>query len=178
MGLQTGSKLAQTAQPVIDPADLRIVAYQVEGPLLHENPTLIRMADVRELSDIGMIIDSSDEFIGLDDVIKIKKLYDLGFHLVGMSVIDETKHKLGKIEDYSLDSDSFIIQQLHVKRGMIKSLTDTSLLIHRTQIVEINDRHIIVRTTAQRIEPVMQAERRAFVNPFRPATQPEHSDTA
>jgi uncharacterized protein YrrD len=177
MGLQTGTKLAQTSLPVIDPADLRIVAYQVEGPLLDEHPSFIRMADVRELSDIGMIIDSNDEFIGLKDVIKIEKLYGLGFTLVGMNVIDETKRKIGKVEDYNLDSDSFIIQQLTIKRGMLKNLTDTGLLIHRSQIVEINDKHIIVRTTAKRIEPVMQAERRAFVNPFRGAVQPEHSDT-
>jgi uncharacterized protein YrrD len=177
MGLQTGGKLAETSLPIIDPADLRIIAYQVEGPLLDEHPSLIRMADVREMSDIGMIVDSSDEFIGTDDVIKIKAISDLGFTLVGMNVVDETKRKLGKVEDYSLDSDSFIIQQLNVKRGILKSLTDTGLLIHRSQIVEINDKHIIVRTTAQRVEPVMQAERRAFINPFRGAAQPEHSDT-
>jgi len=176
MGLQTGTQLAQTASALIDPANLKIVAYIVEGALLSERPSLIRIADVRELSDVGMIVDSADEFIGLDDVIKIQQLHQLGFSLVGMSVVDETKQKLGKVEDYSLDSDSFVIQQLHVKRGMLKSLTDTGLLVHRSQIIEINDHHIVVRTTAQRLEPVMQAERRAFVNPFRPAAQPEHSD--
>lgn len=177
MGLQTGSKLAQTAAPLIDPANLKIMAYVVEGPLLTENPSLILVADVRELSDIGMIIDSSDEFIGVKDVIKINKLYELGFKLVGMNVIDETKHKLGKVDDYSLDSSSFIIQQLNVRRSLIKSLTDTSLLIHRSQIVEINDNCIIVRTTAKRPEPVIQSERRTFVNPFRPSSpQPELSD--
>ena len=176
MGLQTGTKLAQTAAPIIDPANLKIVAYVVEGPLLAEKPSLIRIAEVRELSDIGMIIDSSDDFIGLDDVIKINKLYGLGFNLVGMAVVDELNHKLGKVEDYSLEASSFVIQQLHVKRGLVKSLTDTGLLIHRTQIVEINDRFIIVRTTAKKPEPIMQNERRAFVNPFKPqSAQPENS---
>jgi len=176
MGLQTGTKLAQTATPLIDPANLKIVAYVVEGPLLAERPSIIRMADVRELSDIGMIIDSNDEFIGVHDVISINKIYDIGFKLIGMGVIDETKHKLGKVEDYSLDSSSFVIQQLNVKRGLVKNLTDTGLLIHRSQIVEINDQFIVVRTTAKRPEPVMEAERRAFVNPFRSSSpQPENS---
>lgn len=177
MGLQTGTQLAQTATPLIDPANLKVVAYVVEGPLLVDHPSLIRVADVRELSDIGMIIDSNDEFIGLDDVIKIRELYDLGFKLVGMNVIDETKRKLGKVEDYSLDSASFVIQQLSVGRGLIKSLTDTSLLIHRSQIVEINDNHIVVRTTAKKLETAAQTTRHPFVNPFRPSSpQPELSD--
>lgn len=177
MGLQTGTKLAQTSAPVIDPSNLKIVAYVVEGPLLAETPSLIRIADIRELSDVGMIIDSHDEFIGVNDVIKIHKLYDLGFTITGMHVVDETKHRLGKVDDYSLDADSFVVQQLNVRRGVIKSLTDTGLLIHRSQIVEINDREIIVRTTAKRLEPVMQAERRAFINPFRPTAQPELRDS-
>lgn len=175
MGLQTGTQLAHAAAPLIDPANLKIVAYVVEGPLLSERPSIIRMADVRELSDIGMIIDSSDEFIGVGDVVSINKIYDLGFKLVGMTVIDETKRKLGKVEDYSLDSASFVIQQLNVKRGIVKSLTDTGLLIHRSQIVEINDDFIIVRTTAKKLQPVMEAERHSFINPFRSSPQTENN---
>lgn len=177
MGLQTGTKLAQTASPLIDPANLKIVAYQVEGPLLSEHPSLIRMADVRELSDIGMIIDSSDEFIGLDDVVKIKELYELQFHLIGLAVIDESRRKLGKIDDYSLDSSSFIIEQLNVRRRGIRSVTETGLLVHRSQIVEINNHQIIVKSTATRVEAAIQPERRSYVNPFRSTPQVEQRDS-
>lgn len=179
MGLQTGTKLAQTSFPVIDPSNLKIVAYQVEGPLLSEHPSLIRMADVRELSDIGMIIDSSDEFVGIKDVIKLHDIYTLGFKLIGLQVIDESKRKLGKVEDYSLESSSFVIQQINVKqRGLLKSITDTGLLIHRSQIIEINNTSIIVRTGAKKVEPVLKAERAPYVNPFRStAPQPEHTNT-
>lgn len=177
MGLQTGTKLAQTASPLIDPANLKIVAYQVEGPLLSEHPSLIRMADVRELSDIGMIIDSSDEFIGLNDVVKIKELYELQFNLIGLSVIDESKKKLGKIDDYSLDSSSFIIEQLNVRRRGIRSVTETGLLIHRSQIVEISNHQIVVKSTATRVEAAIQPERRSYVNPFRTSPQVEQRDS-
>lgn len=173
MGLQTGTMLAKTSAPIIDPANLKIVAYVAEGPLLTEHPSIIRIADVRELSDIGMIVDSSDEFIGVSDVIKIQELYELGFQLVGMSVVDETNHKLGKVEDYSLEAGSFVIQQLNVQRGLIKSLTETGLLIHRSQIIEINNRQIVVRTTAKKLQPVMQSVRGTFVNPFRPSSNPQ-----
>lgn len=167
MGLQTGSRLAVTKTPIIDPSNLKIVAYEVDGPLLIEHPSFIRMADVRELSSIGMIIDSNDEFIGADDVISIQKIRQLNFDLVGMNVIDETKRKLGKVNDYSVDANSFVIQQLNVVRGIIKSITDTGLLIHRSQIVEINDHNIIVKTTAKRLEPISEQKNLSYINPFR-----------
>nr|HMM62069.1 PRC-barrel domain-containing protein [Candidatus Saccharibacteria bacterium] len=127
MSLQTGTKLAETNLPLIDPSNLKILAYNVSGPLLGNKKTLLLVSDIRELGKLGMIIDSSDEFVELDDVVAIKKVSDLNFKLIGMAVIDETKRKLGKVEDYSIDTDSFVIQQLHVKRGLLKSLSETEL---------------------------------------------------
>jgi sporulation protein YlmC with PRC-barrel domain len=176
MGLQTGTKLAELSEPLIDPANLKILAYSLQGALLIESPSYILMNDVREFSSIGMIIDSSEEFIGLHDVVKVEKLHGLNFKLVGMAVIDQHRRKLGKVDDYSVESASFVIEQLNVKKSVL-AITDTSLLINRAQIVEINDRHIIVRTTAKKIEPVMESQQREYVNPFRsPAPQPESSN--
>lgn len=180
MSLQTGTRLAQTGTPLINPANLKIVAFKLEGPLLTDHPSFLRTADIREIGAIGMIIDSSDELIGLDDVIKIKELYELDFSLVGMNVIDEYKHKLGKVDGYTVETNSFVIQQLSVKRGLLKGFNDTGLLIHRSQITEINDTTIIVKTTAKRIspEPVMKATRHDYINPFRnPMPQPEQADS-
>lgn len=177
MSLQTGGRLGQTLKPVIDPANLKILAFEVDGPLLSERPALLRVADIREMGKVGMIINSNDEIIGVNDVIKIEKLYKLNFPLINMSVVDDRKHRLGKVEDYTVDTESFVIQQFNVKRGFFKGITDTGLLISRTQIIEINDNEIIVRSPTQKsVEPMMQASRGEFVNPFRankPMSEPE-----
>ena len=172
MSLQTGTKLALTKAPIIDPANLKIVAYEVEGPMLSERPSFLRIADVRELSDIGMIIDSNDEFFGKDDIIDIRTIYNLNFHLIGLNVIDESKRKLGKVFDFSVDTDSFVIQQLKVKQSALKRLSQSELLIHRSQIVEINDYSIIVKSASKKLEPIIKSEKLSYINPFRtPSTE-------
>lgn len=177
MSLQTGARLAHTAKPLIDPANLRVLAYEVEGPLLAENPSFIRTDDVREYGRLGMIIDSNDELIGIDDVIRIKQLVDLKFSLIGLQVLDEHKRKLGKVEDYTLETGDFLIQQINVKRGIFRGITDTGFLVNRSQIIEINNNAIIIRSpSVKSVEPVMQAMRGEFVNPFRnqkPQVKPE-----
>lgn len=179
MGLQTGTQLDIAKTPIIDPNNLRIIGYEVDGPLLVEKPSFIRIADIRELSDVGMIIDSNDEFVGLKDVIAIEKIYGLGFKLLGMNVIDESKHKLGKVSDYTLDVGSFIIEQLNVSRGILKGLSEAELLIHRSQIVEINNETIIVRSTAGKLEPVSETSKLSYMNPFRSAPpQPDNSNAS
>ncbi len=180
MSLQTGAALGQTKRALIDPANLTILAYEIEGPLLAEHPSFLRTNEVREVAAIGMIIDDADELIGLDDVIKIRRIYDLNFNLVGLPVIDEHRHRLGKVEDYTLESQGFVIQQLHVKRGILKGITDTGLLINRSQIVEINDNAIIVKSTGkrERVEPVKDSPRYEYVNPFRqPSPQVDRQDS-
>ena len=180
MSLQTGTRLATIGAPLINPANLKIIAFQLEGPLLTQKLSFLRVADIRELSAVGMIIDSSDEILALDDVIKIKELHELDFKLVGMNVIDEQRKKLGKVEDYTVDTASFVIEQLNVKHGIFRGITDTGLLINRAQITEINDSAIIVKSTAKKISvaPVMEAIRHEYVNPFRsPAPAQERSDS-
>jgi uncharacterized protein YrrD len=174
MGLQTGSELARISRPVINPHNLEIVAYEVEGPLLDLHPSLLRIADVREFSEIGIIIDSSDEFVSPDDIIKLSEIYNLHFTLEGMTVVNEKHRKLGKVIGYTIETGGFLIQQLSVKRPLLQSLNDTELLIHRTQITEINDHEIIVKSQATVPEPVSQSVRTAYVNPFRKNAQVEH----
>ncbi len=176
MSLQTGAKLASTKVPIIDPENLKILAYEVEGPLLAERPSLLRIADIRELSDIGMIIDSSDEFIGTNDVVSIEKVHKLNFKLIGLLVIDELKHRLGKVSDYTLETNGFVIQQLKVSRGPFKSLSETELLVHRSQIIEINDESIIVRSATKKLEPITNSGDLSYLNPFRSSPQPENNN--
>lgn len=173
LGLRTGSELARTEEAVIDPATLKILAYELHGPLLDIKPSLLSVADIREISNIGLIVDSSDEFIGIDDVIKIQSVYQLWFRLIGMNVIDEKRHKLGKVNGYTLSTTDFIIQQLSVKRPFFQSLNDTELLIHRSQITEINNDAIVVHSEAKIPEPLLESVRTSYVNPFRTKPTPE-----
>lgn len=167
LGLQTGGELARTKNAIIDPANLKIMAYELSGPLLGFHPSLLRIVDVREISDIGLIVDSSDEFVGLDDVIKLGEIYKLHFELPGMAVIDVKGSKLGKVNGYTINTVDFMIYQLSVKRPLFRSLGDTELLIHRSQITEINNDAIIVQSEAAIPEPLLESVRTSYVNPFR-----------
>lgn len=178
MGLQTGSELARTERAIINPHTLEVVAYELSGPLLDQHPSLLRIPDVREFSDIGIIVDSSDEFVLPEDIIKLNEIYKLHFDLIGKSVIDLKKRRLGKVEGYTIETGGFVIQQLNVKRPLLKSLSDTHLLIHRSQIKEISDDRIVVESELRPAEPVLKAVHDTYTNPFRKTSGPqmEHTD--
>ena len=157
---------------IVDPRRLNIVAFYCEGPLINFNPAILHTTDIREFSSIGLIVDSADNIMPPDDLVRLKEILDYGFDLEGMQVIEEGGHKLGKIGGYTIDSDSFFIVKLQVKPTLMQSFGRAELLIDRTQISEINDKHIVVRrATTEAGEKTRFAPLPQIDNPFRKATR-------
>ena len=171
MSLQTGTQIAMAVRHIIDPRRLNIVAFYCEGPLVDFNPAILHTSDIREFSSIGLIVDSADNIMPPDDLVRLKEILDYDFDLEGMQVIEEGGRKLGKVGGYTVDSDSFFIVKLQVRPTLLQSFGRAELLIDRTQISEINDKHILVRRATvedgkkARLSPLPQID-----NPFRKAT--------
>lgn len=179
LSLQTGAELARTDTPIIDPANLKIIAYYIIGQKLDFNPAILFTNDIREVADVGFIINSSDDFIGPDDIVTQHDIVSLHFTPINLKVVDTEGRKLGKVTRYSVDQDSFIIQQLHVTPPLTKVFTQGDFLVHRNQITAISNKTITVRTPSVKVEQsTAQPALKPFTNPFRQPSRPEaeHSE--
>lgn len=173
LSLHVGDEVAHTVRAIIDPDDLRIIAYTVDGPVVRNDPDvgdILDLSDVREVSDAGFVINSTDVLTTRNEVVKLDEVMSLEFDLVGMKVVDQKGKKMGKIVDYTVDSGSFMIYQLIVQRPLMSSFIDPQLTINRSQIVEIDDFKIVIKhsTSQVKVEPKEEEEFVPnFVNPFR-----------
>lgn len=177
MSLQTGTRLGTIDEAIIDPRQLRVLAYYVDGPNLDEHPSIIRIEDIREIGEVGFIIDSSDDITAPSDIIRLQEVIELNFALPGLRVVDEHKHGLGRVLDYNMDSQTFDVAQLRVRPPLIRMIGVSELLIHRDQIVKITNDRIVVKSTATRVQSVVDRHTpRAYTNPFRgTAPQPDRT---
>lgn len=180
LSLQTGGEVARTKKYIINPDNLFIEAIELSGPNLVTIPAFLRIEDIREISEMGIIIDSSDEIVELDDIINLKKLYQSGFEIKGLKVVDQANNKLGKVNGIVLNSTSFIVQQISVQRPLLRSLGDTELLIHRGQITNVTKDLITITSSKEKLTKKAR-EAYKLANPFRanhPApSRPETSTT-
>ena len=170
LSLHVGGKIAQVTSPIIDPNNLKIIAYKISGPMVgKETGDILRTEQIREFSDIGMIVDSSDDFVFLDDVVRLKEVAELNFNLVGLKVETKKGSKLGKVLDYMVETSTFQIMQIIVKRPTLKALVDPELLISFSQIAEITDYKVIVKSEEEKLKKAAMQEDFVpnFVNPFR-----------
>ncbi len=184
LSLHVGGEVARTKQAVIDPENLSICAYTVAGPLIDNDPEIgdiLDMRDVREFSSEGLIIDSTDRFVNQEDVIRINDIMKLNFDLVGLKVVTSKGKKIGKVVDYTLDSNTFMVYQIIVQRPLMESFIDPQLTINRSQIVEIDDYKITIKHDKEQIKvPEKKSEQTEeftpnYVNPFKKPTF-AHSD--
>ena len=169
LSVQASGAIASIAAPVVNPDNLKILAFKLQGPIVNAANNILDVKSVREYSPLGLVIDDNDELIGPEDVVKIKEVLALNFDLIGLKVETKKGSKLGKIIDFSLTSEDFTIQQIIVKRPTIKSFMDPELTIHRREIVEITDYKVIVKDEEKVIKARAAKEDFVpnFVNPFR-----------
>ena len=175
LSLHVGGTIASVKRAVIDPNSLKIIAFEVSGPLIRGDVgNILDVTDIREVANIGMIIDSTDDLMQPDDVIRISKIMELGFNLIGLKVRTKKGEKLGKVMDYVLDTETFTIHQLIVHRPAAKALLDPELTIPRSEIVEINDYEVIVKDEKKTVKKKASVPAKDFVpnvvNPFREPT--------
>ncbi len=145
LSLHTASRIAEVKGLVIDPNFLKVVAFEISAASSKQR-LFLEASSVREFSKMGMIVDSDEEFVEKDDVIKLKETIELGFSLDNMKVVSKKKAMLGRIEDFIINTEDFQIMQLIVKRPIYKALIDPELVIGRSDIHEINDSEIIVKS--------------------------------
>ena len=181
LSLHIGGQTAAVKRVVVDPEDLSIMAFELEGPIIRdpEIGSFLMAEDIRETSNQGLVVDSADRFVNPEDVIRLNEVLELNFNLEGLKVVTkEGKNikKLGKIIDYTVDSSTLSIFQIIAQRQFMESFVDPQLTINRSQITEVDDFKITIKHDKQKIkvEQSVKETKGDFVpnytNPFRKPT--------
>lgn len=173
MSLQTGAPLGLSAEPIVDPRRLQIVAFYCEGQQIEFHPAILHTEDIREFGSLGIIVDSAESIMPPDDLVRLKEILDFQFSLEAKAVIEEDGRKLGKVTNYSVDTESFYIIKLHIKPTLLQSFNSSEFIVDRTQIKTITDDEIIVHRADIRHRTPIRTSKRAIDNPFRVRPQPE-----
>lgn len=99
--------------------------------------------DIRDFLPQGFVIDDHDVLAHPSELVRLKKVLDLNFQLIGMRV-DADKKRLGKVSDYATEITTMYVQKLYVSQSVFKSFTGGQLSVDRNQIIEINNTRILI----------------------------------
>ena len=142
VSLRVGGQIAIASEPIINPHNLQILGWWCTAR--NGRGRLVLLADdVREVVPEGLAVNDEDGLSTPEDLVRHREVIDIKFQLLEKAVRTK-KQKLGKVADFSYNEGMFV-QKLYVARPVTKifSSQDT-LLIDRTQILEVTDSYILV----------------------------------
>ncbi len=144
LSLRTGTIVGSIVGHLINPHKLRVDALwcKVGG---FKQPKLLLVQDIREVSPRGVIIDDHEILVDPEDVIRLKAIIDLQFDLIDKKVISG-RLPIGKVADYALEGDGFIIQKIYVEPNIWNKIKTSRLTIDRSQIIEVSHRYVKVKS--------------------------------
>jgi len=77
--------------------------------------------------------------------VRLKALKSDNFTLIRKTVVSDMGRKLGSVEDFTINIETNKVQKLYVKQSIMRSFFGSSLIIDRTQIVDVTPKQIVVR---------------------------------
>ena len=143
LSLRTGGVVATATAPVINPNNLKIEGFYCQDRF-ENNELILLTQDIRETLADGFVIDDHERLAEPGELVRLKDILELRFELIGKQVETVSRHKVGKVSDYAVESGSFIIMKLYASQSILKNFTGGSLSIDRNQIQEITPRRIII----------------------------------
>lgn len=146
LSLRNGRPIGKVGDPIINPNNLSIEAFYAHSPRESEH-RVIFAADIRELSVRGVIVDSEDNLMELEGLVRLEKVLAIDFQMMDKKVVTKSGKSVGKVMDYVVDDKGYEIQKIYVRPAIVKAFTKNDLIIGRNQIVEVNDKKIVVKDT-------------------------------
>lgn len=151
LSLRTGAPIATTTGAIINPNNLKIEGFYCHAPDKKHKTAVLVEQDIRDVIPQGIVVNDADSLTDPEDLVRLQKIMDLNFELVGKKVVTENKERLGKVSDFAIDTKSMFIKKLYVTQSILKSFTGGNLGVDRSQIIEITDKKVVIRELAQKI---------------------------
>jgi sporulation protein YlmC with PRC-barrel domain len=156
ISLQTGEAVALTESPIIDIDGLEIMAYRCESTRSRGH-VLLLARDIRQLAADCVIIDSDDELVEPEDIVRLQDIIHTSYNPIDKTVVSDTGRKLGHVEDYTINLDTNQVQKLHIRPSLFRAWLGSLLIIDRSQIIDITPKVITVRDSTIKA-PVLAPE--------------------
>jgi uncharacterized protein YrrD len=143
MSLRTGAQVATAVTPIINPNNLKIEGFYCNDRF--EGKELILLyQDIRDIIPQGIVIDDHDVLVEAAELVRLKKVLEMEFELIGKQVQTVSKQKVGRVSDFAVETTTMTIQKIYASQSILKSFTGGSLSIDRSQIVEITNKRVVI----------------------------------
>lgn len=143
MSLRTGSPIGTATSMIINPNNLKVEGWYVQDQFSKKKLVLLS-EDIRDFIPQGFAVNDHEVLTEESELIRLKPILEIAFDLNGKYVASQSGRQYGRISEFAVETNSFLVKKIYAAQSIIKSFSTGSLSIDRTQIVEITNKTIII----------------------------------
>ncbi len=143
LSIREGHPIGEVIGILCQPKNLKIEGFYVRDYSDKKIKVLLSQ-DIREIYRHDFITNNYESLTMPDELVKHKQIIELSYDLIKKPVKTVSGRKMGKVEDFAFDSESMFILKLYVHQSILKNFNGAIKSIDRGQIVEVNDKEIVV----------------------------------
>jgi sporulation protein YlmC with PRC-barrel domain len=145
LSLQNAETITRVTGLIMEIKSLEIVAFQCESSReLGKHPVLL-LSDIRQVAIDCLLVNTAEDLVEAEDIVRLAPLLKRDFDPRGLKVVTDLKRKVGTVEDYTINLQTYQLQKIYVRQSLARSWVGASLIIDRGQIIEVSEREFTVR---------------------------------
>lgn len=139
--LKSQAKIGQISDFVINDIDLTIAAVLTESGLpLISKKKVVSSTDFIHLTKNGLIISDEEALVEISELVRVETLYKNKCFGLAQKVVTKSGIYIGHVYDYLIDSTTFSIRKLYVKKLLTDRIIPVSAVIAMEgKLITIND---------------------------------------
>ncbi len=142
--------IAFISKAICNPSNLKIEGFYCVDLFSKETKVLLNQ-DIREFSKQGLIVNDQDSLTSFSELIRLKKVIELNYTLINKPVQTISKKRIGKIDDFSFDSEVMYVNKIYVYQSILKNFKGSVASVDRNQIIELTDHKVIIEDLEESI---------------------------
>lgn len=141
--MDEAKKVGEVSRVVFDHTQAKVIGLLVKAGGLMSREMVVSLADVVSIDVGGVVINSSDDILDKDEIVRVNTILKKNTKLVGLRVYDKENKFLGFVYDGVLETDTGNLMRLYVRYLWRRYIFSSK------QIVELNEKRVVVNTDAK-----------------------------
>ncbi|MBD3270430.1 hypothetical protein GF376_02795 [Candidatus Peregrinibacteria bacterium] len=154
--------IGRVSKPIIDVQNGQVLGFKIAARGVH----ILVPTDIQEWNSDFILTTSNFEIYSPQDIVRLERSISAKISIKNKKVYTKSNNFLGKVKDYSIDTNAMVMDSLYVNQKLFKILTIRRRIIKQKDIVEIKHNKIIVKDSGIKVPVVDRAKFNA------PSSQP------
>lgn len=137
-----GAQLGVVKQLFINQDSLKVELFEIR---VNQKLVYLLPRDIKNYHNQRLIIDTEASLSEKTELVRYSELIKKPCLLLRYKVITQLKRRLGKCDNFSVDTLDFSVTKLYIKTNFLKNLLVQHLIVDKNDVIRVSGETIVVR---------------------------------